>query len=283
MVATAPARAVEPDGQLLLLPAPVRVAPAVLRVGITISQFGATGPSWLGKPYGFGQAERVITQLQDSEFDLVPVIEPGSAEAAETAAMLKKRFDPGTAILGTDVAALAKLDVLVIVNYANVKQDVLDAFVEATSKRGVPILLASWFGFATPGYTADVAHLHGLEKAVYGWNSGAVECKVVKTHPLIPKLAEGDTITLAPNGAYGVLPEGATALIEVMDKQTIGHPDGRLKEDVKFCPLYVSQFGKAKVVGLHWAMYMNTPRAVEGGKENIFVRCVKYLVKRPLE
>lgn len=274
----------QPGSQpVVAVPAMGQAKPHPVRVGVTVSQYGATGPSWRGPPYGFGHTEQMITQLEDSDFDLVPVIEPGSAEKPETAAVLKKYFDPGTAILATDVAALAKLDVLVIVNYSNVRQEVLDAFVEATSQRGVSILLVSRLGTVTPGYHEDVAHLHGLEKAVYGWNEVEVSCKVVQAHPLIPKLATGDTLQLVPNGGYGVLPEGATALIEVIDMQDVVNPSGRLKEEVKFCPLYVSQFGKAKVVGVQWSQHLNTPRALMPPKGNIYVRCVNYLAGRPLD
>jgi hypothetical protein len=134
----------------------------------------------------------------------------------------------------------------------------------------------------TPEFTPQVTGLNGFEEAQHGLGQGAGLGKVVAQHPLLGNLKMGRTIRLAPNGAYGKLSAGGVGLIELAEgKFSPVGTNVRQRDDFVFCPLYVSQLGKGRIVGCSFSEPVPAElNAATGGK--FTVRCVKWLAGREI-
>jgi hypothetical protein len=261
---------------------------ARVRVGVTISEYSANGPSRNGQPVGLPHARIVIDALQGPRFDLIPIVEKGTRQQGDTKTLMDHYFENKPWIDMNDADALSRLDVLFVVNCPNMKQDSLDA-IEKAVKSGVPLIAGSWFGYMNPGYTDQVTRLHGMDKAAFGRAFHQVKTKVMKSHPLLGTLKEGDEIDVKPNGVYGFLTRGEPLLqlpnlneIPVTD----GVPQANFNQEAGmiFAPLYISSLGHTKIVGINWAMYDDVPKALSDATRNDFyARCVLWLAGRPLE
>src|SRR2546425_269907 len=63
---------------------------ARIKVGVIVSEFTATGPHWLAKPYGFASVQRIVRELRDPSLELIPLIEPGTQDQPDLNAELHK-------------------------------------------------------------------------------------------------------------------------------------------------------------------------------------------------
>jgi hypothetical protein len=261
---------------------PVEAAQHRLKVGVTICEWGATGPSWLGTPYGYGQAREVIRQLRDTSVDVIPVIEPDTEAKVETKAVLDQLFKDQKTLSMYDAKALQNLDVLVVVNCWGIHQEALDA-IEAAAKDGLHLIVVSGVGIAAPETNEQTQRIAGIEGSIYGWNPKAVRCVVTKPHPILGDLKEGAEILLCPNGMFGNLKDVST-LVRVASMDDIHVPERKKKEEeMALAPVYISKLGKGQIVGVGWAAWKPLPEAIEDATDGRFYeRAVLWLAGRPL-
>jgi beta-lactamase regulating signal transducer with metallopeptidase domain len=254
-----------------------------IRVGVMLSEFTATGPSWVGNPYGYTSQKRIVVELQDESVELYPVVEPGTVQTKALAAILAETFPGKEPVNGADAAALRTIDVLVISRCGNMRDEVLAA-IETAVKHGLGLLIRQTMGNVTPEYTPTVVALTGMTEAQYGWKPmPAVKCEAVGKHPVLGRLDGkiGTHVTVRPNGTYGLL--AGIPLLRIEDMQVISpvgsmgqHPD-----DYVFYPLYLSQLGKGRIVGCSFVGYAEAPADLERAASGKFtVRCVTWLAGR---
>jgi hypothetical protein len=256
--------------------------PAKIRVGVIVSEFTATGPTWIGTKYGYDSTVRATKELIDPSIELIPVIESGSETDEALNAVLSKYFPGKKPVIAVDTAHLAGLDVIVAVRICNAPDDLLNA-VEGRVKEGAGLLIRRCFGVVTPEFTPQVTALNGFVEGQHGLGRGKASGKVIAQHPLLGKLQTGRSIKLGPNGAYGQLAPGGVGLIELAegDVAPIG-ANARQRDDFVFYPLYISQLGKGRIVGCSFTEPVPAElNAATGGK--FTCRCVKWLAGRPLD
>ena len=227
--------------------------------------------------------KQVLEQMRNAEVELVAVIEPGTEEAGETSDMLHAYFKKGTAVSMYDAKALEKLDVLLVVNCWDIHQEALDA-IETAGKAGLHLIVVSGVGIAAPETNEQTQRVAGIDGAIYGWNPKEVVCKVVKAHPLLGDIKEGTQIKLKPNGMFGWMKD-ATTLVEVGKMGDIWVPESEKKKEagMSFAPLYISQIGKGKIVGIGWAAWVAIPEEIDLATDGRFYeRCALWLAGRAL-
>ncbi len=255
-----------------------------IKVGVIVSYYTATGPSWIGQPYGYKDQLCRIEELNDPDFELYPVIEKGTAAIGEMPAILKQYFPKQTTIInGYDADELKKLDVVFAHMIFNMKSEMSVALMRAVQD-GLGYVQQSG-GAVNPGYSAENTALAGMSEAEYGWNPHEVDCQVVGEHPLLGALS-GDKnaiISLKPNGHFGMLTKSGIPLLRVTERKNVYVPRGR-RVNADFYPLYVSQLGKGRIVGIGFAHYEPTPDDLEfATKDQFFIRCIQWAAGRELK
>ena len=255
--------------------------PAPIKLGIIISKFTATGPHWIDKPYGYGNQMQRLSELKDPGIEWYPVIEPGTEIDKDLAGILLRTFPGKTPINGYDATELKKLDVVLGHMICNMQDKMATALTEAV-KDGLGLVQQSG-GSVTPGYTPAINQLAGMVSGDYGWNPRDVDCEVVGTHPLLGNLSGniGAIISARPNGHFGELI--GIPLLRVKERTDVFVPRGtRVAAD--FYPLYVSQLGKGRIVGIGLAHYVATPRELQAAHNNrFFIHCVQWAAGRKLD
>jgi hypothetical protein len=256
-----------------------------IRVGVILSVFNATGPSWVGKPAGYTRQVSFLRELKDPAIQPVALIDPGTANDPDIARIVQNSFSGRAAIEVTDAAKMDSVAVIVGPDIWNASPELLTA-VARRVKNGGGLLFRQGFGCVTPGFTPEVAELCGLSEGQYGWNLESSICEVVTAHPLLGKLKPGDTLEMFPNGAYGVLARG-TGLITLKDQQRInisGENFQQARADFVHNPLYVAELGKGKIVGCSFARFRPVPDELNAAaKDKFTVRCVKWLAGKPMD
>jgi hypothetical protein len=256
-----------------------------VKVGVYLSHYSATGPSWIGRPYGYTSQVAQLRHLKMPELDLYPFVEPGTETDPELAKRLRSHF-PGKRPLDiTKAADIRTVQVLVTNHSPNVAPEALDAIETAVRDGGVHLITRAT-GVVTPGWNEQTTRLSGLTSCQYGWNPQPVECEVVTPHPLLGSLTAGAVIPMMPNGAYGTLPPGAIPLIRVKDMADVGAVGAQAPGGDAFIhhPLYLSRLGKGWILGCPYAPYRPTPAeldAATGG--NFLKRAVIWLAQGRLE
>jgi RNA polymerase sigma factor (sigma-70 family) len=258
---------------------------ARIKVGVIVSHYTATGPSWIGKPYGYFSLQQVLKELRDPSLELIPVIEPGSEVEPGLKAELRKDFAGAKPVVAIDAGSLAKLDVIVAAGIANANKDLLNA-VEGRVKAGGGFLIRESFGVVTPGYNEQVTALNGLAEGNYGFTLKGGVAKVAMEHPLLGTLKVGDRVGFIANGAFGILPEEGKGLVELVERgnhRPVGYGEKR-RADFMVFPLFISQLGEGRIVGCSFPHSQPIPpelNAATGGK--FTVRCVKWLAGEKLD
>jgi hypothetical protein len=253
-----------------------------IKVGVYLSQFTVTGPSWLGdRHYSYTSQVRFIPRdLSHAELDLYPLIEAGSESDPELAALLKQNFAGRKPLNIADPAALRQVDVIVASVVYNVPDDALAAM-EQVVREGKGFISRQGFAATSPGFTPSVLALHGLADASY-WRSRAnIECEVVNEHPILGSLKKGSSLPVMANGTHGTLADQATSLALIQVKSDV--PEAQSLEQ-PFYPLFVGQLGKGRVVNCAFAGYRDTPAALDaacGGK--FFVRACQWAAGREVK
>lgn len=282
---SAPPTVTEPQVPALVTTALPTSNPSILgakiKVGIIVSDFSATGPHDMPSPFGYANQIRRISELRDPSIEIYPIIDPGSENAGQLPSILHGGFPTAKPINGADLDELRKLDVILTNYNANMRDDVLLA-IESAVNGGVGLIWQG-AGSITPGYTPVVKRLAGMSDAEYGWNPGDVDCQVVGDHPLLGSLA-GQThknIRLMPNGACGVLNGVPLLCVSNTDEILSGR---KLGGEKNLYPLYISQLGKGRIVGIAFAHYVGVPGQLQKAHNGRFyIHCVQWAAGRPLQ
>jgi hypothetical protein len=255
-----------------------------IQVGIFLSQFTATGPHRQSTPYGFQTQLRPVKTLRDPAIHLIPIIEPNTFTNSGALARILSQNFPGEAPVDvTNARLMQKIDVLVITADANAG----DAVTQAVWQRvhdGMG-LMQRQFGYLTPGYNDKTSEINGFTDAVFGWNPSDVDCEVVGTHPLLGDLSGqiGKTITLTPNGTVGFLKGIPLLRVKDMRQIRLVAASHNVGTGQYLYPLYVTQLGKGKIVGIGYTQGKEVPQALEDANHGRFyIHCVQWLAGQAL-
>jgi hypothetical protein len=254
-----------------------------IQVGVFLSTFTATGPHRSDRPYGYETQLRAAKHLIDPSIHLIPVIEPNTLGSAEMTKVLWQNFPAVHALDASNVDDLRKLDVLVATGAADVPDDVLAA-IDQSVRQGMG-LLQRQIGYLTPGYTPQINELCGFSVGTFGWNPKPVDCEVIGSHPLLGDLSGqiGKTVAIIPNGTVGK--HLGIPLIRVKDMKLISVVAANHTIDTGeyLYPLYISQLGRGKIVGVGFAQNAGVPEILESAHHGRFyIHCVQWLAGRPL-
>lgn len=243
-----------------------------LKVGVIVSKFTATGPSWSGSPYGYLHAA-IAKDLQVEGIELSAIIEPDTDGDADQEEAIKESFPEGVAkIDGTDADALKALDVIVGQRISNMKDEMISAVHKAV-ENGTGLFIAQTFGTVTPGYSNEIADLFGMDGPAYAFNATPIACEVQATDAILEGTADAGTDWQAqPSGTAGHLRDGGTSLVKVADISTVGVR--RSNDAAQELPmLYFTHFGKGGIVVSNFKDLPDPLANLQG--EKFFVRCVK--------
>jgi hypothetical protein len=203
-------------------------------------------------------------------------------------------FPTDHVISGTDVATLSTMNVIVCSRDWAVKDEVLEAI--AKSVEGGVGLLRHLPLHATSGPQSEIAaKLECVTDSEYFHERAATECRIVCDHPLLKDVRgaveDGKLTITALNGEKGIV-HGTPLIAMEADVSSLGGLDseGKVVEgktvtapgDTKiFCPLFVSEIGKGKVVACQWD---SLPKAVVQASENRFyIHCCQWLAGKPIK
>jgi len=231
-------------------------------------------------------------ELHAADVELYPVIEPGTADAEGMQQELQQVFPGRPAIDGGDVEAIKRLNVIVS-NENWVTDERLLKSLDAAVSDGVGLVNNGGIGAARPGIDTacdghpEVLRLAGLTDAWFGQTPTGVPCQVMVDHPILGGLRADAQVLLRCNGLYGVMPSDAVPLIKVVDSSIVPKYGNRA-EDAQLCtfyPIYLSKLGKGKIISVQYAPWHRAtpPPAQLAPKSTLFLRCVRWLVDRPVE
>ena len=255
-----------------------------IQVGILLSDFSATGPHRQSAPYGYQTQLRAVRTLRDPLIHLVPVIEPNSADKGALPRILRQNFPGEVPLDASKLDDLQKIDVLVSTAAANLHDDVTGAIWQRV-RQGMG-LLQRQLGYLTPGYVARTNDLAGFTDAVFGWNPNPVDCQVVASHPLLGDLSGqiGKIISLTPNGAVGRLKGIPLLRVQNMRQVMLVAADHTVGTGEYLYPLYVSQLGQGRIVGIGYTQGRDVPPELEAAHHGRFyIHCVEWLAGKPLQ
>ncbi len=224
-----------------------------------------------------------MKSLRDPSIHLIPVVEPGFQKRPQLLRILSRNFRGETPLDAANLQDLRKLDVLVATSVANVPDDVLSAI--TTRVREGMGLVQRQFGYLTPGYNSTTNDLCGFADGVFGWNADPVLCEVVGNHPLLGDLAGqiGKTIVLIPNGTVGHLKGIPLLRVRDMKQIMIVNANRQVGTGEYLYPLYISQLGRGKIVGIGFTQGRDVPAELEAANHGRFyIHCVQWLVGKPL-
>jgi hypothetical protein len=249
--------------------------PEAPRVGLFMSHFTATGPHLIAKPYGYQHqySTDMAAMLEEANFDVYAVIEPGTADKGELPDVLAGTHLAGKTIDATDAQALSQLNVIFVKSALNVEEPVIRAMQTAV-RNGTGLVILGGMGTVTPGRGEAISNLVCINNPDFYWNGGKVEvCPVVASHPILGKLKPGDSITVALCDGFSSREGG------VRGQVLLGSPETGSKD---YCPLYVSTSGKGRVVGMQWfePPLRNNPFP---GRWDLYLRAVNWAAQRPVD
>jgi hypothetical protein len=255
-----------------------------IRVGVFLSNFSATGPHRQATPYGYDTQLRAVHTLHDPAIHLVPVIEAGSARMGQLPSVLSRNFPGEKPLIVKDIEDMRKIDVLVATATANVWDPASSTIIRRV-REGMGLLVRQ-FGYLSPGYNENMSELNGFAQATFGWSANPVQCEVVGSNPLLGDLSGkiGQTISLTPNGVVGEL--RGIPLLRVKDMRQIMLVNA--KETVGtgeyLYPLYISQLGQGKIVGIGYTQGKDVPPELEAANhDRFYIHCVQWLAGKPLQ
>ncbi|MGD0387959.1 MAG: hypothetical protein ABSC42_03305 [Tepidisphaeraceae bacterium] len=271
------------DDSASTAPAEAQPGQGQIQVGILLSDFSATGPHRQSAPYGYQTQLRALRTLRDPLIHLVPVIEPNTAGKGALPRILHQNFLGEVPLDASKLEDLQKIDVLVSTAAANVHEDVTEAIWQRV-RQGMG-LLQRQLGYLTPGYVARTNELAGFDDAVFGWNANAVDCQVVASHPLLGDLSGqiGKIISLTPNGAVGRLKGIPLLRVKNMRQVMLVAADHTVGTGEYLYPLYVSQLGQGRIVGIGYTQGKDVPPELEAANhDRFYIHCVEWLAGKPL-
>ena len=267
-------------------PTSAAAAPATgpqIQVGIFLSDFSATGPHRQARPYGYQTQLRVVKSLRDPSIHLIPVIEPNTARKGQLPRLLAQNFPGESPIDATNLDEMRKLDVLSATSSGNLPENVINSITQRV-REGMGFLERQP-GYITPGYNAETNDLCGFTDGVFGWSPNSVECEVVGNHPLLGDLSglTGKTINLIPNGTVGELKGIPLLRVKQMHQIMLVASNRTVSTGEYLYPLYISQLGKGRIVGIGFTQGKEVPEALDAANQGRFyIHCVQWLAGKPL-
>jgi len=255
-----------------------------IKLGIMLSDYTMTGPAGAHMGQGFGGLNIGLQRTDDPRFERFAIIEPGTANNASIATMIKRFFPAGNVIDGSRPDELRKLDVIACFSATNMHDDVLDAMIEVVRDDGRGLLSQVSTGCNRPGLSERTDLVNGMKRYGCLFYDGVWQCEVLADHPIIAELKPmigQRKINLEGNfsGSIGVLPDGAVPLIAAPGVPNHHQIDRPVPSDTVFYPLYTSHLGKGRILGLQWTGAQNDLEAMTSGK--FYVRCVQWLANKP--
>jgi hypothetical protein len=228
--------------------------PRVIKVGVLVSCYSATGPScpvcFNGKPIGFGVDREITKVFRQPPYELYAVIEPDSQSNPEMQKVLDEMGLSARVVDGSNGRALRKLDVIVSFFNTNLRAEVISGVAEAV-RHGGRLLVLNVFGARNPGLNEPLRLLLGLPKeGSYLYHYEEIPCQVLQAHPLLEELKEGSTVMLpGVNGWVGEV-EGTPLIRSIVDCQDQSHDLGSkgLVASQMIYPLYVRHWGSGTVL-----------------------------------
>jgi hypothetical protein len=280
------------DAQATSAPAASQPAADAIKVGwvVSLSTFEHPGGHGVTR---FDSVNALIKRFADPEIDLYAIIEPDTEGNEDVTKIVSDNFPADHVINGTDVNTLSTLNVIVCSRDWAVKDEVLDAIAKAV-EGGVGLLRHLPLG-ATSGEQTDVGDkLQCVTDSEHFHEKAATECRVVSDHPLLSdvrkSLEDGKLTITSLNGAKGIVHGTPLIVLEsdvsalagldaegkpVEGKQATPPPDAKI-----FCPLFISEIGKGKVIACQWD---GPPKALTKASENRFhIHCCQWLANRPI-
>jgi beta-lactamase regulating signal transducer with metallopeptidase domain len=238
------------------------------KVGILLSDFNArTGEHWMQYEYTYRHAIGLAQLLVDLGFDIYAIVEPGTEDAGRLPEVLEWLGLEDRLIDGTDPEALAELDVVFSAFDADVLDGVQSALTQAV-KQGTGFFNFCLFGVVYPGSGAALEEVLGINGPDYACHFDYVDCDVVASHPLLGDLQPGDIFTAKwLNGFTGELRGTPLLMTQVHNKP--------------FCPLYVYDLGRGRVVNMQWQQITVTNGGIDAVA--LYGRCVNYAAGAPVD
>jgi hypothetical protein len=163
-----------------------------LKVGVLVSHFTATGPSRIGRPYGYDHVG-VTDALRHPSVQLFPLIEKGSESDEELAKVIADKFPESgdQAYFADDIDSLKSLNAIVISRAPNLNAEVIEGVTQAVNS-GVGLLVIGPVGVNDPGYTEPLNNLLGMSENVgYAYCAQPLEVELLAADdPLIKDLGD---------------------------------------------------------------------------------------------
>jgi hypothetical protein len=250
----------------------------LIRVGYYLSHQSAVSIDWTTRqPYGY--STRLLQDLRDPSFDVIPVIEPGTQQIGDLPGVLATSFPGKRPMNVQDPAALATLDVLVA-GAPNVPEEALTS-IEAAVTGGMGLMVRSLFAVDAPGFTPVVQRLYDLKSSYRCGGSIAVEAEVLVEHPILSSRTgkPGQIVKMRPVGAYGPLGPGSTGLIRVIDGSTM-RP---IPAEGVVHTVYVHELGRGRIVCCCFTTYDVAKNLSDSVGPQFALRAVQWLARRAVQ
>lgn len=227
---------------------PSAAAPRPLRVGFIVSQATASGRSWAaGRRYPQMVGKAFNEALSSPRFEVVPVVEPGTAQSPELEAVLRKHFSGRDPIECTDDAGMGTVDVFFAQMVLSASPEMTAALEKHVRDQGKGLYIRVGFGIQEPGFTPPMLAINGMKEAVYGWNGNDQVCRVVGAHAAMGNVKPGSSLNIEPNGAWGVLAGEALAMVDPSVIEPAGAGSPPADSQYILAPFRVAEFGKGRV------------------------------------
>jgi len=267
-------------------------ATETIKVGWVVSQTTFQYPTGHGLTR-FDSVTAIIKRFADPEIDLYAIIEPGTESSEDVVKIVTDNFPADHVLDGSNVESLKTLNVIVASRDWAVNDQVLEAIAKAVED-GVGLLRHLPLRAASDEQTALSDKLQCVSDSEHFHERAATECRVVSDHPLLSGLreevADGKFTMTMLNGQSGIV-HGTPLIVLESDVASLGGLDAEGKPiegktatapaDTKiFCPLFISEIGKGKVVACQWD---GPPKALAKASKNLFyIHCCQWLANRPL-
>jgi hypothetical protein len=270
---TASAVAAQPAEDAPPAPRSVPAPGRPIRVGVIVSAFTANGPHWLQQPHGYAHAEIAAT-LVDPSVDLYAVVEPDTEQTPGQRDLIDRLFPAGHAIVCTDSAAMAGLEVIVAHRVWNLGDPLLGSLTRAVSD-GVDLVNISAAGTVTPGYTQQVLSLLGLTDAAYVAQRSMASARTLADHPILGSLPPDTSLALVPDGAMGHL-QGTPLIVSPRVTRPFHTDLAEPRADLgPLHPLCLARLGKGQIIVCNWRSPPASLDQATGG--SFYINCIRWL------
>jgi beta-lactamase regulating signal transducer with metallopeptidase domain len=228
--------------------------PDAPRVGLVISHYTCTGPTCndlnriheVGAHFNYGiqDSAPLAAALNEANFDVYAVVEPGTQHLGEIPGILRAHGLATKVIEVTDEAAMLKLDAVITCSLYNALPEMLLGLRDAV-EAGVGLVTIGALGDNVPGAPDPlVTVLTGVDGAVYtdlGCQAGNIT--VLQAHPLLGNQLPGAVypmLTLIGSASRAGV-ESGIVLIQGPPEYGEGFP-----------ALYVRDLGEGRIVRAQW-------------------------------